>query len=208
VTKALEETTFVFRLADAPALTEDEAYALLTEDAAGVLFPDGVPGDDDDEIVIAAANAGHTGAMVALVPSQRDIERLAVEGGEVSEELHLTLAFLGEAALIDPEMRQKIIRAGMSYFSAPITAEASGIYVLNPHTDERETAIVMGVRGEDLVGPRENVMSALRGLLTMSAAWEQSPSIPCASPSGTRSPTSRCGLRARTSAAAKLLQRL
>jgi 2'-5' RNA ligase len=166
VTKALEETTFVFRLADAPALTLDEAYALLSEDAAGVLFPDGVPGDDD-EIVVAAANAGHTGAMVALVPSQADIERLAVEGGEAPEDLHLTLAFLGEAALIDQEMRQKIIQAGMSYFSAPITSEASGIYVLNPHTDERETAIVAGVRGEDLVGPRENVMSALRGMMSV-----------------------------------------
>lgn len=172
MTKALEETTFVFRLADAPALTEDEAYALLSEDAAGVLFPDGVPGDEEDEVLTSAANAGHTGAMVALVPSRDDIERLAVEGGEDPEDLHLTLAFLGEAALIESDMRQKIIRAGMSYFSAPITAEASGIYVLNPHTDERETAIVAGVRGEDLVGPRGNVMSAVQGMMSVPDNFE------------------------------------
>jgi 2'-5' RNA ligase len=161
VTKALEETTFVFRLADV-GLTEDEAYALLSEDAAGVLFPEG-----EDEVLVAAANAGHTGAMIALVPSQEDIDRLAVEGGEAPEQLHLTLAYLGEADMIPEETRQQIIQAGMRYFSNAVSTETFAVNVFNPHTDAMETAIVLGVRGEDLVEPRGNVMSAVNGFFAM-----------------------------------------
>lgn len=164
MTKALEETTFVFRLADAPALTEDEAYALLTEDAAGVLFPDGVP---EDEVLTATANAGHTGAMVALVPSQADIERLAVEGGEDPDQLHLTLAYLGEAHLIEPETRRQIIEAGTRYFTAPIATETFAPSAFNPHNDAMETALVLLARGEEMVAARDNLHSAVNGMFSM-----------------------------------------
>lgn len=159
MTKAYEETTFVFRPVN---LTEDQVYALLTEDAAGVLFP-----GEEEEIFTAAANAGHTGAMVALVPSQDDIDRLVVEGGEAAEQLHLTLAYLGEAALIPEEARQQIIQAGMRYFQQPVSTETFAVNVFNPHTDAMETAIVLGVRGEDLVEPRGNLMSAVNGFFAM-----------------------------------------
>lgn len=170
MTKALEETTFVFRLADAPALTEDEAYALLTEDAAGVLFPDGEP--EEEEVLTASANEGHTGAMVALVPSQEDIERLCVKGGEDPDQLHLTLAYLGEAHAIDSDTRAQIIQAGMRYFTTPVYTESFAVNVFNPHTDAMETAIVLGVRGEEMVGPRSNLHSAINGMFAMPANHE------------------------------------
>lgn len=38
----------------------------------------------------------HTGGMVALVPAEQDAAALAVEGGVPTDELHLTLAYLGD----------------------------------------------------------------------------------------------------------------
>lgn len=156
---------------EGPAYTLDEAYALLTDNASGVLEED--PADDDDDVLAASANpVAHTGAMVALVPSEADLDRLAVAGGEPLEELHLTLAYLGEAALIDEEMRQKIIEACTGYFSSPVITEAFSVNVFNPHNPEMETAQVLGIKGEDLVGPRGNVMSALRGMFSLPAQHE------------------------------------
>lgn len=43
-----------------------------------------------------ASQAKETGGMVALLPTQSDAELLLVEGGEPLEDLHLTLAYLGE----------------------------------------------------------------------------------------------------------------
>lgn len=159
---ALKDTTFVFQPL---GLSEDQAYALLTDDAAGVLFPPQGPGEGTGVgLITASANPkAHTGAMVALVPSQEDLERLAVEGGEPLEELHLTLAYLGEADQISEELQAQIIQTCMKYFTSPVHTEAFSINVFNPHTDLTETAVVLGIRGEDLVEPRGNIMSAVRG---------------------------------------------
>lgn len=104
----------------------------------------------------------HTGAMIALIPSDDDLDRL--RGDEARSELHLTLAFLGEAVGIDEDTRSRIVDAATGYFNAPVQTEATNVIILNPHTDEHDTAIAMGVRGMDLVGPRENIMSAVRGV--------------------------------------------
>lgn len=139
---------------DDAGYTEDEAYAFLTGNASGVF-------------TASANQAAHTGAMIALVPSLADLERLAVGGGEPLEELHLTLAYLGEADAIDDEMRAKIIAATTQYFNEPITTETFYSTAFNPTNPDMETALVLGVKGENLVGPRDNVMSAVRGLYSM-----------------------------------------
>ncbi|MFH8577129.1 phage minor head protein [Streptomyces zaomyceticus] len=60
--------------------------------------------------VTAAADGSHrTGAMIALMPTEEDAERLALDGGEPPEELHLTLFFLGEGADWDEERRAELI---------------------------------------------------------------------------------------------------
>ena len=43
-----------------------------------------------------ASQAKETGGMVALLPTQADAQKLVVDGGESLEDLHLTLAYLGE----------------------------------------------------------------------------------------------------------------
>jgi hypothetical protein len=57
------------------------------------------------------AAGGHTGAMIALVPSEEDAQRLALAdpGAEPAGELHLTLFYLGEGADWDTEHRAELI---------------------------------------------------------------------------------------------------
>lgn len=120
-----------------------------------------------EEEPLTAATQVHTGAMIALVPSDADLARLALEDGEPAEELHLTLAYLGEAADISDEMRQQIITQAAQYFTSPVSTEAFSVNVFNPHNPEMATALVLGVKGEELEGPRSNVVSAVRGFFNM-----------------------------------------
>ncbi|MEW2066654.1 phage minor head protein [Streptomyces sp. NPDC007346] len=60
--------------------------------------------------VTAAADGSHlSGAMIALIPTAEDAERLAIEGGEAVEELHLTLYFLGAGADWSEDQRTELI---------------------------------------------------------------------------------------------------
>ena len=43
-----------------------------------------------------ATEPRHTGGMVALIPADHYLEQLTVPGGDPPEQLHLTLAYLGE----------------------------------------------------------------------------------------------------------------
>jgi len=65
--------------------------------------------------------------MVALYPTADVAQALAQSGGESAEELHLTLAFLGEAAdLRDPEAVRKVVE-GFAASSPPLAGVVSGI---------------------------------------------------------------------------------
>lgn len=70
-----------------------------------------------------------SGAMVALMPSEEDAQRLRLAGGERTEDLHLTLFFLGEGNDYSPERREQITNAVMDAAASfsPITARAFGV---------------------------------------------------------------------------------
>ena len=100
-----------------------------------------------------------TGAMVALVPSAADAERLAVAGGEPAEELHVTLMYLGTAADIPADTQHAIIEALRSTvedalrpdYDLPLAAEGFAVSVFNPgDSNDRETCVVLGLSGDDL----------------------------------------------------------
>lgn len=100
------------------------------------------------------AAAKHTGAMVALVPTAEHAARLAVTGGEPIEDLHMTIAYLGEADDVPPEARQRIhdhaakLAAGQG---GPIEVNASDLTYFNPgNTNGFDTALVLGLSGEGL----------------------------------------------------------
>jgi len=89
----------------------------------------------------AAADGSHlSGAMIALMPTVEDAERLAIEGGEDAGQLHLTLWFLGDdgAAWTDEQRAELIgnVRAvAASQFTGPITARVFGANHWNAGTD-------------------------------------------------------------------------
>jgi 2'-5' RNA ligase len=89
----------------------------------------------------AAADGSHmSGAMIALMPTPEDAARLAIEGGEPAEQLHLTLYFLGDdgAAWTEDQRNELIgnIRAiAGSQFTGPVTARVFGANHWNANTD-------------------------------------------------------------------------
>jgi F like protein len=92
---------------------------------------------DAGETVTAGADV-HTGAMVALMPTEADAARLALEGGEAVDQLHLTLFYLGEAAAWNDEQRADLATR-ISYGAkllTPVTARVFGASTWNPQSDE------------------------------------------------------------------------
>jgi hypothetical protein len=94
----------------------------------------------------------HTGAMIALIPSAADAERLCLEGGEELGDMHLTLAYLGDAAeWSDSErfiMASEVEKALGS--QGPVHGEAFALAYFNPGDNGKETALVYGIGGTEV----------------------------------------------------------
>lgn len=71
--------------------------------------------------------AERNGAMVALYPSPDVAETLAQDAGEPAEDLHLTLAFLGDASELEGVDALKAVVAGIAAAAPPLTGEVAGI---------------------------------------------------------------------------------
>nr|WTA71327.1 2'-5' RNA ligase family protein [Micromonospora sp. NBC_00855] len=95
-------------------------------------------GDDDQD----DGTTVHTGAMVALVPAAEDAARLAVEGGEPVEELHLTLAYLGEAADWTPEQADAVHTAVADLLAGPVLGEVWAHASFNPDSTDKDPCAV------------------------------------------------------------------
>lgn len=77
----------------------------------------------------------HTGAMVALVPTVEDATRLAVDGGEEPSDLHLTMLYLGEAAMIPAEVRKSVIavvRGWVNDLQSTVVGNVFAVDMFNP----------------------------------------------------------------------------
>lgn len=121
------------------------------------------PGRSKEHGLTAAA--GHTGAMIALIPSEADAARLAMPGGEPVEELHVTLCYLGEAAQWTAGERLGVaaeVATAVEGFGI-IDAEAFATGYFNPHTEEKETALVYGIGGDGVDDVLRTVRSAVDG---------------------------------------------
>jgi 2'-5' RNA ligase len=117
------------------------APADLTVNCRCILKLAGRPteGNNVTEDVTAAADGSHTsGAMIALIPTEEDAARLAIDGGEAVEELHLTLFFLGAGADWDGEARADLVSrvAAASRLLGPVEGNVFGAAQWNPGSDE------------------------------------------------------------------------
>lgn len=179
---ALTDPTNVlfYVLDDTPGsgLSEVDAYALLA----------GIPaasGELARQLLVASAEqARRTGGMIALVPTEADAGRLAVENGEEPGELHLTLAFLGDdVTTLDDETREKIIGVARRYAGTPVNAEVFAVNIFNPTKIDSDGSpggcVVLGVgRADELPTLRSNIVSALGGLGGFELPEQHEPWVP------------------------------
>ncbi|MGY4103420.1 2'-5' RNA ligase family protein [Nocardia sp. R16R-3T] len=103
----------------------------------------------------------HTGAMIALVPAAEDAARLAVEGGEPVDELHCTLAYLGEAAEWSDEQIDAV-RAAVTELapSGPVLGEVWGHALFNPNSPDKDPCAVYLVGADGLSDFRQAILGA------------------------------------------------
>lgn len=129
--------------------TYDEALAWLSK-KGGQKF-------DDESLAFltaAAADAEHTGAMIALVPVMDDVVELqrAIDPkvAEPLEQLHCTVLFLGLAADLDEEEQQAILdmMEELAMVQPVVLGNIFGFNVWNP--DGPEPCVVAAISGADL----------------------------------------------------------
>ncbi|MFI7527486.1 2'-5' RNA ligase family protein [Nocardia salmonicida] len=119
----------------------------------------------DDEALTAAGDASepvHTGAMVALVPAAEDAARLAVDGGEPVEELHLTLAYLGEAAEWSPEQADAVHTAVADLLAGPVLGDVWGHASFNPNSTDKDPCAVYLAGADGLAELHAAIVGAAR----------------------------------------------
>jgi hypothetical protein len=119
----------------------------------------------------AAADGSHMqGAMIALMPTVEDAERLAIEGGEDAEQLHLTLYYLGNGADFDKEQRTALIDAVRQSLAAdavaPMRGRAFGANHWNGNGDEPCWVYAVGDLPVEELGDGEWPLEYVRASVT------------------------------------------
>jgi 2'-5' RNA ligase len=111
----------------------------------------------------AAAAGGHDGAMIALVPTRRDARELALpqQDAEPADTLHLTLAYLGDAADWTPHQQQLLVALfqALAEQLPPDDVDVFGVGHWNP---DSEPCWVLNLGGEGLDMVHGTVWEILR----------------------------------------------
>ncbi len=116
----------------------------------------------------ALVQKAHNGVMVALMVPPRIAEQIAIRDGEPADELHLTLAFLGEAAdLVDEQRRElhETLHVIASLF-APLTGHLNGAGRFCNDDDEGDPFFVI---------PDLPALPALRQMVVGDLKWGDVP---------------------------------
>ncbi|WP_284576804.1 phage minor head protein [Streptomyces sp. 2P-4] len=134
------------------------------------------------ETVTAAAQ--HTGAMIALVPTEADARRLAldVDGAEPWEELHLTLFYLGEGADWSEDQRNELIaglRARLDEHGLPDDRIHGRAFGANMWNADRDSPCWVWAVGDDPDRPQDApTLESARWAATYALEDTHGPGIP------------------------------
>lgn len=85
-----------------------------------------------ESLKLDAASVAPNGAMVALYPSPDAAQALALEGGELPEDLHVTLVYLGQATDIENPDKLHAVVAGWAAATPPVEGNTAGLGVFTP----------------------------------------------------------------------------
>lgn len=123
------------------------------------------PTPSNKSLQLDAAAAEPEGVMVALYPSESDAQQLALEGEDAldSDDLHVTLAYLGKQnELQDPEALRNAV-ARWAADTPAISAKASGIGVFSPSTgSDGKPVTYVPIDAPKLSGHREGLVRKLK----------------------------------------------
>lgn len=163
---------------DGTGFTEAQAYAYLAGDMALARVTDQVPADINVNPVIAAAGMPNIGAMIALIPSDDDLDRLALDGGEDPNEMHVTLFYLGDAVNISAFQRAGIL-AGvqevvLSWASIAVTGFGAAIW--NPDGDS--PSLVLNIGGCDCLEDAHDIINDVLETMMFELCEQHEPWVP------------------------------
>jgi 2''-5'' RNA ligase len=145
---------------DAGGFTDDEVQRIL----------DGRP---LDAVVAAAFEANKDkydgGGMIALIPSDADLDRLTLGGEEPRDDLHLTLWYLGDDAL-DAEERDDVLRHTVAAVEEwyPIEGNAFGVAHWNPGSEHPAWVLNVGDAHDETTDDNSSNLAKIRGEI-----WQQ-----------------------------------
>lgn len=114
------------------------------------------PNDDAEDEELTAAADYSTSGMIALLPTVANAERLYAgedDFGELADDLHATVIYLGDITGMDERTFSTIVDELVSIADeepGPVVAEGFNVALFNPHSDERDTCVTLGLSGSML----------------------------------------------------------
>lgn len=108
--------------------------------------------------------ADQTGVMIAVLPSEEDQNRLAVEGGLEPWDLHTTIAYLGDVDDLTGDDKDRIIESArlLADNYGPFAGDAFNVSMFNPNGDD--PCIVLGMGGVQFAYMFSDVEQTVRGI--------------------------------------------
>lgn len=109
------------------------------------------------------------GGMIALIPSDADLNRLALDGEEPRDDLHLTLWYLGDDEL-DTQQREDVLRHTVTAVDEwyPIGGNAFGVALWNPNGEHPAWVLNVGDASDETTDDGSSNLAKIRGEI-----WQQ-----------------------------------